>query len=104
VAVPLATFTGWNLRRKDAGAENELVALTGSYIPFAVTKTERETSGDPRLSLQERYGTLEEYLQQLAQKCQQLQDAGYLLPEDGARILKQQEQRARPLFEKIGAR
>ena len=45
VAVPVATHTGWNLRRAEAGAENELVSLTGSYIPFPVTQAERERTG-----------------------------------------------------------
>src|SRR5262249_37928511 len=38
VWVPLATYTGWNLRRRDAGAEGALASLVGSYIPFPVTK------------------------------------------------------------------
>jgi hypothetical protein len=52
--VPLGTHTGWNLRR--AGfAENEECGLTGSFIPFARTAAERQATGDPRLSLEERY-------------------------------------------------
>lgn len=31
------------------------------YIPFAVTKNERLANGDPRLSLQERYGNTAGY-------------------------------------------
>ena len=53
--VPLGTYTGWNLRR--AGfAEGEECGLTGSFIPFARTQVEREAAGDPRPSLEERYG------------------------------------------------
>ncbi len=37
-------------------------ALTGGYIPFAATKVEREVRGDPRPSLEERYGNREGYL------------------------------------------
>jgi hypothetical protein len=101
VAVPLATFTGWNLRRKEAGAEDELVALMGSYLPLPNSKAEREMLKDPRESLEERYGTLAAYLEQLAKKCRELQAAGYLESEDGARILRQQAERARPLFDRI---
>ena len=57
VKVPLATYTGWNLRHRDAGAEAMLANLLGSYIPFPKTKAERRASGDPRTSLEERYGT-----------------------------------------------
>src|SRR5262249_46330078 len=59
VAVPLATYTGWNLRRADAGAGGMLASLTGSSLPFAKTKEERHKAGDPRLSLAERYGSFE---------------------------------------------
>jgi hypothetical protein len=55
LAAPLGTYTGWNLRR--AGfSEDELCGLTGSFIPFATTRAERQASGDPRPSLEERYG------------------------------------------------
>ena len=52
---PLGTYAGWNVRA--AGfSQGDACDLTGSYIPFAVTKAQRLASGDPRLSLQERYG------------------------------------------------
>ena len=52
--VPVATYTAWNLRA--AGhAEGECCSTSGSYIPFAKTKAERLASGDPRLSIEERY-------------------------------------------------
>lgn len=98
VAVPLATFTGWNLRRKEAGAENELVSLRGSYLPLPRTKAERERTGDPRLSLEERYGTAEEYVKQLTAKCRELHKAGYLLEEDLPRIIDRQRERAALAF------
>lgn len=55
VQAPLGTYTGWNLRREGFG-EDELCGPNGSFIPFAETKAEREAAGDPRLSLEERYG------------------------------------------------
>ena len=58
---PLGTYTGWNVRA--AGfSQGDACDLTGSYIPFAVTKAQRKASGDPRLSLQERYGTTAGYV------------------------------------------
>jgi hypothetical protein len=62
VTTPLATYTGWNLRRKEVGADGMLANLLGSYIPFARTKEERTKTGDPRPSLEERYGSFEQYL------------------------------------------
>jgi hypothetical protein len=98
VGVPMATFTGWSLRRAAAGPENELVGLNGSYIPLPVTKAERDESGDPRLSLEERYGSQEKYLADLKRYCQQLVAGGYLLAEDMPRIMKRQKQRAANRF------
>src|SRR4029079_6465179 len=55
VAVPLATYTGWHLRRRDAGAEGLLASLLGSYIPLPATEAACKETGDPRPSLQKRY-------------------------------------------------
>lgn len=97
VGVPLATFTGWNLRRRDVGAEGMLASLAGSYFPFARTKEERQKVGDPRPSLQERYGNFEEYRKRFAAYCRELVKRRCLLEEDAARLLKERD-RFRPLF------
>ena len=98
VAVPVATHTGWNLRSASAGAENELVSLKGAYLPFAVTKAARRNSGDPRKSLQERYGSIDEYLRRLEAQCAALKRDGYLLDEDVSRIVEQQRERMQAAF------
>ncbi len=99
VAVPVATYTGWNPRKADVGAEGQLVSLTGSYIPFPVTKADREKTGDPRPSVQERYGSLDEYTRQLTAAADTLKASGYLLAEDVDRLLKLHRERAAKLFE-----
>jgi hypothetical protein len=86
VAVPLGTYTGWNLRSPQVGAETMLSPLDGMFIPFAKTKAEREKSGDPRLSLEERYPTSADYLTRLTEAAQKLQAEGFLLGEDVKRI------------------
>src|SRR6266852_3739945 len=59
VQVPLATYTGWALR---AGPQNpDGCEGSGQYIPFAKTKADRIALGDPRLSVEERYGNMETY-------------------------------------------
>src|SRR5207245_6331016 len=72
VAVPLATYTGWNLRRREFGAEGMLASLMGSYVPFPKTRAERQASGDPRESIEERYGSFEQYRKQFAAACEDL--------------------------------
>jgi hypothetical protein len=87
VAVPVATYTGWNLRRKDVGADGMLASLLGSYLPFAKTKEERMQAGDPRMSLQERYGSFENYRKEFAENCNKMVRERYLLQEDATRLL-----------------
>ena len=97
VAVPLATYTGWNLRRREAGAEAMLASLTGSYIPFARTAAERRATGDPRPSIEERYKDFETYKKQLTATCQDLVKQRLLLPEDADRVI-QKAAKAQGLF------
>ena len=59
VTVPLATYTGWALR---AGPQaNDGCEAAGQYIPFARTRADRLASGDPRLSVEERYPSFGQY-------------------------------------------
>lgn len=102
VAIPVATYASWRLRNQDAGAENQLLALTGSYIPFPLSKNEREDTGDPRLSVEERYQSIDDYLARLEAKCIALQKAGYLLPEDIELTMNTQRGRVEPLFAQLG--
>lgn len=97
VAVPLATYTGWNLRRREFGAEGMLVNLTGSYIPFARTKAERQKVGDPRLSIEEVYGSFAEYQKRFDAHCEEMVNKRYLLKEDAERLAKGRA-RLRELF------
>ena len=104
VAVPVATYTGWNLRKADVGAEGQLVSLTGSYIPFPVTKGDREKTGDPRPSVRERYDSLDEYTRQLTAAADMLKASGYLLEEDHVRLVKLHRERVAKLFEQTSSR
>jgi hypothetical protein len=88
IAVPLATYTGWNLRASAIGAPSELASLQGSWIPFARTKAERENSGDPRRSIEQRYAGREAYLQAFEVAARKLVNAGLLLPADLPRVLE----------------
>ena len=54
----------------------------GSTIPLPATRAEREASGDPRRSIEERYSSRDDYLGQLRREAQALVDEGYLLLED----------------------
>ena len=71
IAVPLATHTGWNQYRAPF-PEGETCDRDGTYAPFASTRSEREARGDPRRSLEERYGTHAEYVRRYEAVVQQL--------------------------------
>ena len=86
VEVPVGTYTGWNLRPRGL-AEGELSGLLGSFIPFAKTKAQRRKTGDPRLSLEERYRNRADYVQRVSRAARILVEQRYLLPEDAEGII-----------------
>src|SRR5205823_5096069 len=53
ISVPLATYTGWNLRDPSIGAPEQRVAFEGSYLRFPRTAAERQKTADPRRSIAE---------------------------------------------------
>jgi len=88
IQAPIATYTGWNLRR--AGfSEGETCPLAGMFLPFATTKAQRLASGDPRLSLEERYGTHAGYVAAVQAAANRLVADGFLLPDDAATLVQQ---------------
>ena len=92
LAVPLGTYAGWNLRDPSIGAPEQRVAFEASYIPFAKTAEERRKAGDPRKSLEERYGSREDYLDRFSHALDALVEQRWILPEDrGAVMLRGQQ-------------
>jgi hypothetical protein len=87
VQVPLGTYNGWSLR-KAGFAEGEQFWNTGSFVPFARTRAEREAKGDPRPSLEERYRSHDDYVRAVTQVCQRLVGQRLMLPEDAARMVE----------------
>ena len=81
VAAPVATTTGWALRRAGFG-ENDGGEADGQHIPFVRTKQERLACGDPRLSLEERYGDHQGYVRAAEAAARELEAEGFLLPAD----------------------
>ena len=87
VAVPVGSYTGWNLRSEAIGAPGELLSLAGAYIPFDKTAADRKASGDPRPALLERYKGFEDYRAQYQAAAEKLVADRYLLPEDLSRAM-----------------
>ena len=85
IAVPLGTYTGWNVYRAQPA---ELADRDGSLIPFARTKEEREAARDPRPSLDERYGSREAYVAKVQAAAEALVAERLLLPADADAYVK----------------
>jgi len=88
--VPLGTYLGWNETAAgfDAGRG---CGFAGGYVPFARTRAEREKAGDPRPSLEERYGDHAGFVARVREAVKRQADAGWLLPDDAARLVEEAE-------------
>lgn len=98
--VPLATYTGWNLRHAEVGGAGQILSsggasggtLVGAIMPFPATREAREATADPRRSIAERYTSKDDYLQRVRQASQALVHEKYLLAEDVEAIVDQAAQ------------
>src|SRR5215471_5407325 len=61
LTVPVATHTAWNPRQPETGGDGQLLDMLGSTVPLALTRAERERTGDPRPSIEERYADRDDY-------------------------------------------
>jgi hypothetical protein len=86
VAVPLATYSGWNVRAASF-AGDDLCDAFGQKIDFAPTEAERLAAGDPRLSIEERYPNHGSYVSAVARAANDLHRQRLLLDEDVERII-----------------
>ncbi len=91
VVVPVSTYTGWNFRNETIGGTKELVSLMGSSIPLPKTKADRESSKDPRQSVDERYSSRDKYLAAVEKVADGLVEGGYVLAQDKAQLMKRAE-------------
>ncbi|MGI9421354.1 MAG: alpha/beta hydrolase domain-containing protein [Geminicoccaceae bacterium] len=82
IAAPLATHTGWNLRRPEIGAAGKLARWSGSMLPFAADEAEREKTGDPRPSIEARYDDRGGYADAVERASAALIDQGFMLERD----------------------
>jgi len=88
--VPLGTYLGWNITA--AGFhKGKICNYAGGMIPFAKTKAERLANGDPRLSLEERYGNHGGYVSAVKIAASKAVAGGFLLQADADALVKQAE-------------
>ena len=78
---PLGSYFGWNITA--AGFhQSQNCDYTGGYIPFAKTRQERLQNGDPRLSLEERYGNHQGYVEAVKAAAANAVARGFLVQSD----------------------
>ena len=87
---PLGTYLGWNVTA-EGFFKGSGCGLSGGYVPFAQTKAERLANGDPRPSLEERYGTHDRYVATVRTAAARLVHDRFLLQEDAERLIAQAE-------------
>jgi len=98
VTVPLGTHTGWNVSTFPLSGLGYLAGLVGTFEPFARTRAERQQTGDPRRSVEERYGGRDEYLARVRQTAMRLTRERFLLPADVTHVVERAGQTWDTLF------
>jgi hypothetical protein len=78
LALPIATFTGFNAQKDKKGP----ACVAGAASPFPATKAEREKTADPRASLMERYGSRAYFVATMRVVADKLVTERLLLKED----------------------
>ena len=87
---PLGTYTGWNITKSGFFQGQPCGGgLVGGYIPFAKTKAQRVADGDPRPSLEERYGTQRGYMCVVRKAAAREVARRFLLATDAERLTRQ---------------
>lgn len=84
LAVPRATYTGWNPRPEGFGP-GALFPLQGAAVPFAASRALRQAANDPRPSLEERYASSAAYVAAVRSAADRMVAERLLLPEDAQR-------------------
>jgi hypothetical protein len=86
---PLGTYLGWNITAGPGDSNlvydgrpfhaGQVCNYVGGMVPFAKTKAARLAAGDPRLSLEERYGNHAGYVAAVTAAANNAACKGYLL-------------------------
>jgi hypothetical protein len=87
---PLGSYLGWNVTASGY-SKGRACGFSGGFIPFAKTAQQRLASGDPRPSLEERYGTHEKYVEKVREAARRLVQERFLLHEDADRLVREAE-------------
>jgi hypothetical protein len=76
-------------QRRAAFHQGQICNYVGGMVPFARTAAQRQASGDPRPSLEERYRSHDGYVEAVRQAAGRAQQAGFLLKDDAERLVRE---------------
>jgi hypothetical protein len=79
---PVATHAGWNVRDPKTGSPEQQIPMQGFTRWFPKTRTDREKTGDPRPSIEERYESRSRYAELIKLDADDLARQGYVLEQD----------------------
>ncbi|MFC5476279.1 alpha/beta hydrolase domain-containing protein [Paraherbaspirillum soli] len=85
LAVPLATYTGWNLRT-NGHAVGEACSAAGAAIPFAINQAAKTGGADSRAALADLYSGRADYRSKVSAAANALVSQGYLLQLDADNV------------------
>ena len=88
--VPIGTYTSWNHFRAD-WFDGGFCNFSGSFLPFPPTRAERLKTGDPRLSIEERYPDKAAYVASMRSAAATLVEQRMMLREDMDRLVAEAE-------------
>jgi len=85
---PLGTYLGWNIV-SEGFFKGRICNYAGGMIPFATTRAQRMATGDPRLSLEERYRDHAGYVDAVKRAAANAVGQGFLLQADADGLVAQ---------------
>jgi hypothetical protein len=87
---PLGTYLGWNITAYGDRPfhRGQICNYVGGMVPFARTAAERRANGDPRASLEERYGSHDGYVDKVRAAAARAVEQKFLLPEDAQALIE----------------
>ena len=94
VDAPLGTYLGWNITAGGSKPfhQGQICNYVGGMIPFARNAQERQATGDPRPSLEERYKTHDGYVDAVRKAADKALRTGFLLKDDANRLVNEAAQ------------
>jgi hypothetical protein len=87
---PLGTYLGWNVTAGGARPfhQGQICDYVGGMIPFAKSTQDRQSRGDPRASLEERYGSHDGYVAAVRKAADKAMAQGFLLADDAEALVR----------------